>query len=362
MRLMMPFARRISAGTATSTGGTTSTLIDTATLLQSDGFWSGQWVYMTASDEVRQIIDYQRATWKATLEYPLAATAAAKAYEIHAVFNALEIHEAINQAIKSSYPSFFQTLEDESLVICEDTLHYDLSGISPAVGIVHGVALERPVTRIYATVTGTSFVPPSTWTITLLGTDLSDVVATNWHFSIYDGSGKGLEEVITNVAADSIQFSNTNASAIPGTGGKCMLWDTTDQQLGWYPLKNVHFDAKQWPSNLRLYAPIYAYRGSRLRIKYSTMPLTLSTEAGTTVVPQEYLIPKAISILCKTRVGDNRVDRQRYAMLAEEYDKEAETYKKNNFFRLPDTELWMEGRDIANELIQDPQGDPLNWR
>ena len=141
-----------------------------------------------------------------------------------------------------------------------------------------------------------------------------------------------------------------------------MLWDAAEEKLGWSRMKNVHFSSKEWPNFMRLYAPIYAYRGSRLRLKYSTVPSTLTAETSTTVVPQEYIIPKAISILAKTRVGDNRVDRQRYAILADEYNKEAELYKARNFFRLPDMDMFLEGRDLPDELVQDPNGDPLGWR
>jgi len=88
----------------------------------------------------------------------------------------------------------------------------------------------------------------------------------------------------------------------------------------------------------------------------------LSTEASTTVVPKEYIIAKAISILAGSRIGDNRVDRQRYAIMQDIYEKEAEAFKIQNFFRLPDSELFMEGRDSGHLSEFDPLGDPLGWR
>jgi len=359
MRLMMPFARRISYGHATATGGSTTTLIDTVNLKQPLNYWVGQWLFLTTADVTRRIIGFNPLVTTLSLEYALAAAIInGTDYEIHSVFNALEIHEAINQSINASFPLFFETVEDDSLVICENTMEYSLATIVPSVGIVHGVALERPITRIYAIVESYEEGEPAT--VTFQGDNSTADVETGWRLSFYDGTGKGHEFAVLSAGSNTVTIAPP--SIVPVNGTKAMLWDPNDQQLDWYHMKHVHFDSKEWPTNLRLYTPIYAYRGSRLRIKYSTMPQALTIDASTTVVPQEYIVPKAVSLLCKTRVGDNRVDRQRYAAMAEEYEKEAENYKKMNRFLLPDTELWMEGSDLPDQYVQDPQGDPLGWR
>lgn len=363
MRLMMPFARRIPAGYATviSTSAEKNTITDTANLNQSRDFWAGHWAYHIESGEVRLILSSHSSviiTPSLRLEYPISTLAANGTYEIHTVFNALEIHEAINQAITSSWPSFFDTMEDTSTVICEDKLEYSLTSITPAVGVVHEVALERPSTRVYATVSSCAGTPIAT--VTFQEANASADAAVGWKLSFYDGTGRGQSATVLSATANTVTIAAPTTAPVNGT--KAMLWDPDEQQLDWYRMKHIHFDTKEWPSQLRLYAPIYAWRGSRLRIKHSTIPISLSTEAATTSIPQEFIIPKACSILCGTRVGDNRVDRQRYAALSEEFNKEAENFKKVNFFRLPDVEIWIEGRDLPDQYIQDPQGDPLNWR
>jgi len=354
----MPFSKRVGAGYGDVADPTTSSITDATSLSHPRrDYWTNQWIYFPASGNARMIV--ASALGGKISFYPAlaAAPSAGDDYEILSVFSPFEIHEAINQAIMNSYPSFFETVEDDSLVICEDKLEYDLTSISPTIGIVHEVAIERPVTRKYTEVESATGDP---LVVTLLdSTDLSDV-DTTWRISFYDGTGRGQEAAITAVGTHTVTIAVPTTSPVDGT--KALLWDPNDEQLGWYRIKAVHFSSKQWPSYMRLYAPIYSYRGSRIRIKYSTIPSSLTAETSTTVVPSEFVVAKAISLLAKSRVGDNRVDRQRYAALEELYTKESELFKLVNYFQLPDTEIWMEGNDLPSQFIQDPDGDPLNWR
>lgn len=364
-QLGMPFSKRNSSGYSTLTGALASYVTDTKLRQARANYWAGQWLYMVALDEARMIVQ-STTLGQLVLESPLSsAPSVGDSYEIHSVFGAYEIHDAINRAIVASYPSFYDTTEDTSLIVCEDKMSYDLSSISPTIGIVHEVAIERPVTRMWGTVTSTSYDGVNDLlTIYLEDTvDLSDV-DSDWWISIYDGAGRGVAYQCTGLVNNTLKCVMVTATSDPGldTTSDYLLWNAEDQQLDWYRTKEVHFDAKENPSTLRLYSPIYAYRGSRIRIKYSTAPSSLTAETSTTVVPSGYVIPMAISLLALSRVGDNRIDRQRYAALQELYAKEAELFKMRNFFRYPDIELWMEGDDIPDEYISDEKGDPLSWR
>jgi hypothetical protein len=365
MRLMMPFARRVAAGYADATGGSTSTIVDTVNLKQPTNFWAGQWAFRPASGEVRRIIQSATASSLVSMEYPFAATVAAgDDYEIHSVFNAIEIHQAINDAISTSYPAFFESVENKSLVICEDKLEYDLTSIVPSVGIIHEVAIERPTTRIQGTVVSTAYdAGTDILTITLESTADLSLVDSDWYFSLYKGAGEGVAYAVLTVN-NTLKTITVSVAADPGLGvtSKYQLWDARAQVLDWYRIKQVHFSSKEWPSALRFYSPNYSFRGSRVRIKYSTLPSALATETATTTVPSEYIINKAVAILAQTRLGDNRVDRQRYAIMQETFDKEAEMFKERNFFRLPDSELWMEGTDRHTLGENDPNGNPMGWR
>src|SRR5574338_1089335 len=107
----------------------------------------------TRTDEVRKSTGSITSVASVFVEAPCAsAVQAGDDYEIHSVFNAIEIHQAINDAISTSFPAFFESLEDKSIVLCEDKLEYDLTTIAPAIGIIHEVAIERPTNRFTGTV------------------------------------------------------------------------------------------------------------------------------------------------------------------------------------------------------------------
>ena len=138
-RVNMDFALRIGAS-STATGGTTTTLIDTNNLKQPDDFWNGAWLYIandasatTNDGKVRLISDFANSSGTMTFLEPLgAANASSDEYEIHSPWNALQIHDAINDAIDDGFPEFFDTVIDETVVHLEDTMAYDLpTGIAP---------------------------------------------------------------------------------------------------------------------------------------------------------------------------------------------------------------------------------------
>ena len=67
-RLNMDFALRVGES-ATATGGTTTTLIDTAMLDQADDYWNGDWLYVvndadasTNDGKIRLITDFTQSS------------------------------------------------------------------------------------------------------------------------------------------------------------------------------------------------------------------------------------------------------------------------------------------------------------
>jgi len=73
--------------TGSATGGTTTTVIDTATLTQTDDYWNFGTVTFTSGNNngvSRKVIDFDNATKKATLDYALDnAVAAGDAFNIY---------------------------------------------------------------------------------------------------------------------------------------------------------------------------------------------------------------------------------------------------------------------------------------
>lgn len=364
VRLSMPFALRIPDGYAdVSETGTYSTLIDTVNLLQPSDFWNNGWVFITktGAEYIRKITDYDLATSKLTLEYPLPlVTATDMDYEIHSVYNAIELHNAINQAIQSGFPAFFDTTEDASIVVQEDKLEYSLTSISPSIHRVHEVWLERPSHRIQATVASYSD-DGTDGTLVLDAVALSGV-SSDWKLSCYDGTAEGELHDVKSVVAGTYSVT---IDGLPTTnfvdGDKILLWDAREQYDDWYRLKFIRITPKEWPSKLHITSGLDGFLGCRIKIIYSTAPQKLTADTSTTVVPEEYVTLSAMATLFASRMNDNRVDRQRYAMLHEEYLREAELYKRMNAFRAPDIDLFLEGEDEGiSDLRYD--GNPLGWR
>lgn len=359
VRLSMPFSLRVSSGEASpSAGGSTTTLVDTVNLGQAADFWNNQWVYISSLDQTRKVTDF--ATGTLTLEYALpSATATSDVYELHSVYNAIEIHNAINQAIREGYPAFFDVRESNDIIVQENKTVYDLTSITPQIGNIHEVYIERPAVRMFGTV-ASSTDDGTDETVTLDEIDLSSV-DTDWYMSCYYGTGEGFVKQVKSVSDLSNTVTLDGMPTIsPVDGDKVLLWDSREQYLDWYRMKYVRAQPKEWPAKLFLNAPIEKYVGSRLKIVYSTVPQELTADTDETVIPKEYIMLSAMATLFGSRVNDNKVDRQRYATLQEINEQAAEIYRRNNFFRRPDTELWLEGRDISFEDTI-PDGNPLGW-
>lgn len=363
IRLSMPFALRIPDGYAAATGGSTTTLIDTANLLQADDTWNNQWALLlsTGSDVIRKIVDFAQTSKTLTFEYAVPVVPSSDMnYEIHSIYNAIEIHNAINQAIQSGFPAFFDTTEDASIVVQEDKLEYSLTSISPSIHRVHEVWLERPSHRIQATVASYSD-DGTDGTLVLDAVALSGV-SSDWKLSCYDGTAEGELHDVKSVVAGTYSVT---IDGLPTTnfvdGDKILLWDAREQYDDWYRLKFIRITPKEWPSKLHITTGLDGFLGCRIKIIYSTVPQKLTADTSTTVVPEEYVTLSAMATLFASRMNDNRVDRQRYAMLHEEYLREAELYKRMNAFRAPDIDLFLEGEDEGiSDLRYD--GNPLGWR
>ena len=127
--LEMPFFKRYKNGFLDADSGDTDELVDSQ-LTQKDKFWNGAWLYRVASQEASLITNFTASDNKLVLEVPITTVAAGDDYEIHNIWNAYDIHEAINAAIRDSRRVFFETVTDETIIIEEDKLAYSLSSLN----------------------------------------------------------------------------------------------------------------------------------------------------------------------------------------------------------------------------------------
>jgi len=354
-KLRMPFYRRYET-TSTLTGSPTTTALTDGSLGQSDDFWNEKWVYMASGDasgDVRLISDFGGGT--ITPERALSsAPSAADGYEILSTWSPFAVHDAINESIQSSDRVFFSVVEDDdTFIIEEDKMEYDLTNLSTAPWIVCKIFIERStsVDRGTATSGGADHLTDSSQ-------DYSSLT-TNFKMSIYDGTGKGQLRNVSSGDANGKVTPTVNWTTNPDSTSKYALWDATKHEIDWYRLTAARFDDKEYPSKLYLTRNYPTLVGMRIRLVYTAIPSTLSSDTDTTIVPQEYVVNKALSTLYAMKADDNRADRQRYMTLSVLHDERAEQIASRAQWRIPDITVW-EDEDLVLPNFGDYE-NPLGW-
>jgi hypothetical protein len=345
----MPFFRRYAAGFLTADSGDTVSFVDTD-LTQVDDFWKRTWVYRIASQEVSQIVKFNARLNQVFLEAPITSMTGSSLYEIHSLWNALEIHKAINDAIHDVERVFVDTVTDETFVIQEDVREYDLTALTRDPYLVNKIWIESP-----STVRRGRAVSGGATTITLESSSLLTDVNTSWMISIYAGTGKGQVRSIVSVlgAQATVAAWTTN----PDSTSKYALWDASRETYDWYPFPKIRFDAKEFPSLMYFAVRPTSFYGMRIRVEYSALPVPLTTEASTTTVPESYITFAAMAKLHSDRVGDNRADRDLHFGESKRFEEMAAQYLMRNTPHRPDRMIFT----ASDGAFQPDMANPLNW-
>lgn len=348
--LKMPFFRRYSAGFLDADSGSTTTLIDSV-LTQIDKFWVQSWVYRVASQEASQIVRFTNADHQLVFETPITALVSGDDYEIHALWNAYEIHEALNEAIRNVRRIFRDVVVDETLIVQEDKRAYALTGLAKAPYLIHKIWMEQP-----QTVRRGTLVAGGASTFTVENSGILTGVNSNWKVSIYDGTGKGQLRSVSSVLG-AVGTNSSPWDTVPDSTSKYALWDASEETFDWYPFKATYLSSKEFPDTLYLsYRPVDFY-GMRIRIQYSALASEFTTEASTTVIPLEYLKHAAISILHSQKIPDNKSDRDLHFAEWKRHEEIAKGYLALNTPHMPDTAI-----ESNPEHFYEPTAfDPLNW-
>ena len=357
-RLNMDFALRIGAS-STATDGGTNELIDTNRLRQSDDFWNGSWLYIandtsgTDNDgAVRLISDFVSSTRSIAVVEPFsAAVANTDEYEIHSPWNALQMHDAINDAIDDAFPEFFDTVVDETTIIQEDTLEYSLPTTTTPYYVL-GMWLEQVEDKFR----GTSSQTGSSTTLIDASQSWDDDKWNGMQVAIYDGTGKGQFATITDTSS-----SNTltvaawlgTGTTSPSTDSKYVIKDTLTEQHDWYRITAARFDQTYWPTKVYLTSNYSSALGRALRVQYIAKPASVTTEAGTTIVPSGFVVAKSQALLHGMRVADSRSDQDRHRYMHQFWESRAEAYKLQNKWRMPKGTLWIEEETAGNQVPSD---------
>jgi len=356
--MRMEFARR-RGDSCTLTTDSATVPADTK-LAQAVDFWNGSYIFIVsgaAIGEVRRISDFG-ASGVMTLEYGLSAAPGLVAYEIHTLFNADDIHAAINKAIEAGWRHWPDVVVDETQILQEDTLAYSLTGLASSPYVVAKLWREVADSVLRGTATAGA---ASTLTDTALIGALADV-DTNWKLSIYAGTGANQ---IRNVSSVNNGTGVVTVTAVwttnPDTTSKYALWDPTVQREHWVPIVAARFDAKEFPSTLYLVHNYFESYGLRLRLQYVAAGAALTLEASTTPIASEYISNMARAILYSDAVNDNRADRARYASLADHHLQQAERVRLAATVHVPDMTTWMEEDPQIRAYVGDQRGNPLGW-
>lgn len=348
--LEMPFFKRYKNGFLDADSGDADELVDTA-LTQKDKFWNGAWVYRVASQEASLITNFNATDDKIVLEVPITAFALGDDYEIHSIWNAYDIHDAINQAIRDVRRTFFETVTDETLIVEEEKMAYALSSLVKTPHIIQKIWLEQPTS-----VQRGNVVSSTDTSVTLPSGVLPSSLTDTWMISIYAGTGRGQLRTLTSINPTTAGVAEWDTN--PDTSSKFALWNTTQQIQDWRPWTAVRYDSmKEFPDYLYFSRRPVDYQGLRIRLEYVALPAELSLEADTTVIPASYLLPAAISKLHSRKVKDTKVDRELHFAESKRYQEMAESWMVRNAPHRPDSNLL----DQAFTGYQPDSVDPLNW-
>lgn len=358
----MRFYRYGNTGTISAQTG--NHVEDNDLLAQVDDFWNRSWFYVvtgSAAQESRMILDSRQADRSLTLEFPPTTMSVSDEYEILDAYSPAMVHEAINEALREAWPHFFETLEDTSLCVGQDLMEYDISGLGAF--MVNQVWIERPDSIARYETTGTN----TTLYVNLdTSEDISQYAFGDWWITIFDaneGAGLGYARAISAIDNNLKRVSWTTATPLASPGARVTIFNAEEKNVDWYPAHACDFDNKQWPDTMRFkVAYDNFFVGSRIMLRYITVPAELSAEADTTAVPIDYVVARARAMLYDWHKDDTRQDRQRFDANFTDQMVRSEAIKANKAFQAPDQLFWTEDDPaLQHGMWSDSDGDPLGW-
>lgn len=346
-RLSMPFALRVGDYSVFTGTPTATQLYDGVKLVQKSNTWNYQSIYIVDGDEagsVRRIADFVKEEAALLIEEPLAgAPDAGDAYEIHARWDANQLHRAINHAIDQAFYGFYGVTADETIPVQRDTLQYSLPSDMFRVTRLW-IGQQSVLARGTATAGGATTLTDSNAAFPTDGNGLA-----GQKVSIIWGTGKGQIRTLDSNTAN--QLTVTAAwTTNPATDSLYVVWEQVRQPYDWLDFTAVRFDRPDYPTTLYLPDRLAAWEGLPLRIEYVYKPPALTSDADTTPVPEGYLLPKAQAYLHGLRAGVGAyADQERHSGEQVKYETIAENYKINEGWRMPQSSIW---RGQAFETLQ----------
>lgn len=299
-RLRLPFFERYGKIGLTATGGSTTTLIDTGALKQADDFWNKSHLWHVDDLYSRIISDFVNSTSTITFLEPASeAITASDEYEIWSRWSANDANDAINRALRDAWPNFFQATDGYIVIADDQGIDYDLSSLSPTVKRLAAVFLEYVSTDL----TGQSVASPGAqdYLKDTNQTFTSDHIG--WEVRVYKGTSKGDRRTVSAlIDSNTLQVSANFSSTLDATS-YFRLVDVNEAHYAYIPHTNWRANSLNEPTTLRLASHPQALEGYLLRLTYEAELADLTTEAATTIAPQEYVELAAIARMLSDRMA-----------------------------------------------------------
>jgi len=326
--LRQTIARRISDyRLGTATGGTTTTLVDTARTETTTNNWMG-YLYITSgalADTELDIISY--TTGQFTFAQQASSLAAGVTYELWSKWRPSDVNEAINIALRSAYAAWFTEAMSDSLVVCDETLEYTL----PTMTQLCNVAIENCDEYWSGTATGGS-------TSSLIDTAHAWTVNAyaGYHCVIYDGTGAGQYALVASNTATTLNLTTTgyNWTVAPDTTSLYMVKNVAERTRDFHRISAYYEVPRRNPT--KLYLTANYPEGMYIRLHYVFEPAELTADTATTNVPVEFIVNKAMAELYLMRTNDIGFDGlETYAGKAAQHQALADEYVKKHAMRFP---------------------------
>jgi hypothetical protein len=296
--LRQPFFERFGVNYLTATGGSTTTLVDTVNLKQDDNFWKGFYLYLPDRGTTRIVSGFTQSSSTITfLESTTAITSGTK-YELWGIFSPIDIHNALNQALRDAWPYFFEDRQDYVVITSDFPTQ-----VSPTFTLtprwVYDVSLEIPGSCVSSVVTQRS--GTNTYLIDGNRTFTSDDIGDE--IRIYDGTAAGDRRTIISIVSPHVVQVNAAWSALPDTTSRYVQVDTA--QSVYIPISHWESVPRNAPTTIIHSLSGSALAGRLMRISYEAEYSPLTTESSATTCPAEFLELSAISRLYLSRMSSS---------------------------------------------------------
>lgn len=343
-RTQQPFFDLFGEVAREATGGSTTTLVDTAGLLQPNDYWNGQTLYNVDTGVSRYIADFVQSSKTLTVLEPFPnAIAAGVDYEIWSTFTPATVMSAINAALRDAWPFFFDTVEARVVIQNNVGTSYSLSGLAVAPRQINAVAIEIMASSVTGQVT--TVVAQNR----LKDTNRTFVAAdVGKEIRIYEGTSSGDIRTISSIVDSNTVEVSVNFTATLSTTSKYRMVNVNEQTHGYTTIREWRPNSYNNPTAIRLGSHPFGLEGFVMRLTYVAEYPALTVEASTTNAPQEYVELAALARLFSIKLtGAPASEVRNWGAAYQSLTEQLASYTAKNRYSQPNTTFLAPERGIS---------------